>query len=150
MPNAREGAMHAARQRLISNKALRVGAIEANVPPFIQSKHFVPKIWQPCPYDTDDGANQQDETAEKAEPGTSTPASGANTSSSTASSTQKQERQTRPTGGKRKRQRDEHAIQWLGDKVCRPGIRESRAAFMSLMTHRRSRMLLRHPSEHHI
>ena len=128
--------MHSARQRLISNKALRAGAIEAHVPPFIQSKSLVPKIWQPCPLDTEDA--QQDEVGSKAESGSSTPVPGADAASSGGVVPQKQERQTRPYGGKRKRQRDEHVIQWLGDKV-RSISANYRTSFPNVAVDRRRR-----------
>lgn len=104
MPNTREGALHAARQKIISNKALRLGAIEAGIPPYIQSKPVVPKIWQPCLYGSED--DQPGESTEVTEEGSSV-----DTVDTTAHSAK------RPLGGKRKRQRDEHSIQWLGDKV---------------------------------
>ncbi|KAI0049624.1 ribonuclease III [Auriscalpium vulgare] len=46
-PSQNEGALHSARLRIISNKALLLNADSAGLPPFIQSKPFVSKVWQP-------------------------------------------------------------------------------------------------------
>ncbi|KAI0069087.1 ribonuclease III [Artomyces pyxidatus] len=46
-PSQHEGALHSARLRIISNKALLLNADSAGLPPFIQSKPFVSKVWQP-------------------------------------------------------------------------------------------------------
>lgn len=116
MPSAREGALHAARQAIISNKALRIGAIEAGLPPYIQSKPIVPKIWKPqilsCDMMDDQVAGQDipDEKTENIggpeEEKIRDPPKGI-----------QDEVPVSWSGGKRKRQQQEHAIQWLGDKV---------------------------------
>ncbi|THH17944.1 hypothetical protein EW146_g2946 [Bondarzewia mesenterica] len=46
-PSQHEGALHSARLRIISNKALLLNADRAGLPPFIQAKPFVSKLWQP-------------------------------------------------------------------------------------------------------
>ncbi|KAI0321813.1 hypothetical protein OF83DRAFT_1097304 [Amylostereum chailletii] len=46
-PSQHEGALHSARLRIISNKALLLNADSAGLPPFIQAKPFVAKVWQP-------------------------------------------------------------------------------------------------------
>ena len=46
-PSQHEGALHSARLRIISNKALLLNADRAGLPPFIQTKPFVSKLWQP-------------------------------------------------------------------------------------------------------
>lgn len=42
--------MHVARQRIISNRSLLQRAREADVPQYIQSKPFIPKLWIPYNY----------------------------------------------------------------------------------------------------
>ena len=49
-PTQQEGAMHVARQRIISNRSLLQRAREADVPQYIQSKPFIPKLWIPYNY----------------------------------------------------------------------------------------------------
>jgi hypothetical protein len=46
-PSQHEGALHSARLRIISNRALLLNGDNARLPPFIQAKAFVAKIWQP-------------------------------------------------------------------------------------------------------
>jgi endoribonuclease Dicer len=46
-PAQNEGALHVARQRIISNKSLLQNASRAGLPPFIQAKPFTFKSWQP-------------------------------------------------------------------------------------------------------
>ncbi|TFY77295.1 hypothetical protein EWM64_g6716 [Hericium alpestre] len=46
-PSQHEGALHSARLRIISNRALLLDADAAGLPPFIQAKPFVSKLWQP-------------------------------------------------------------------------------------------------------
>ena len=117
MPTAREGVLHAARQKVISNKALRLGAIEAGIPPYIQSKPIVPKVWQPQMHYTDEkepmDANGEAKDADTKEKDLPTQSQG-----SASGVSPEQAKAPRPSGGKRKRQRNEYLIQWLGDKVC--------------------------------
>ncbi|OCH93588.1 ribonuclease III [Obba rivulosa] len=47
MPRKNEGALHYARQRFISNKALRTGSVRLGLPSYVQSKAFVAKLWTP-------------------------------------------------------------------------------------------------------
>ncbi|EMD41084.1 hypothetical protein CERSUDRAFT_131598, partial [Gelatoporia subvermispora B] len=47
MPRKNEGALHYARQRYISNKALRTGSVRLGLPSYVQSKAFVAKLWTP-------------------------------------------------------------------------------------------------------
>lgn len=49
-PAQHEGALHAARLRIISNRALLLNGDAAGLPPFIQSKPFVSKLWTPPNY----------------------------------------------------------------------------------------------------
>ena len=46
-PTQQEGAMHVARQKIISNRSLLQNAREADVPQYIQSKPFTPRAWIP-------------------------------------------------------------------------------------------------------
>ncbi|KAI0035664.1 hypothetical protein K488DRAFT_42913 [Vararia minispora EC-137] len=46
-PSQHEGALHSARLRIISNRALLINGDNAGLPPFIQAKAFVAKLWQP-------------------------------------------------------------------------------------------------------
>lgn len=46
-PSQHEGALHSARLRIISNKALLQNGDSAGLPPFIQAKNFVSKFWRP-------------------------------------------------------------------------------------------------------
>ncbi len=119
MPIAREGALHAARQLIISNKALRVGAIEAGLPPYIQSKPVVPKVWKPQIYQTTGGDDDDSSGSNKVKED-NIDGSGESIEQLRGSQTENKVNQSvRRSGGKRKRQQDEHAIQWLGDKVWR-------------------------------
>ncbi|KAI0939123.1 hypothetical protein AcV5_000626 [Taiwanofungus camphoratus] len=114
-PTKREGALHVIRQQIISNKALLSGANRVGLPPYIQSKPFVAKLWLPVvsePTSVDsqttskiysiDGQNCDNGTGGTGQ----TP-----TGQGQASQAQKKRR------GKRQRQGDEQNIQWLGDKT---------------------------------
>ncbi|KZV65685.1 hypothetical protein PENSPDRAFT_737573 [Peniophora sp. CONT] len=46
-PAQHEGALHQARLRIISNRALLLNGDAAGLPPFIQSKQFISKLWTP-------------------------------------------------------------------------------------------------------
>lgn len=46
-PAQHEGALHQARLRIISNRALLLNGDAAGLPPFIQSKQFISKLWVP-------------------------------------------------------------------------------------------------------
>ena len=92
MPGQREGKLNSARGQIVSNKSLHAGALKFGLPPYIQSKPLVTKIWQPFVQDSSKCEDQRDV------PGGEKPA---------------QHR----AGGKRKRQLDEQSVQWLGDKV---------------------------------
>lgn len=46
-PAQHEGALHQARLRIISNRALLLNGDAAGLPPFIQSKPFISKLWAP-------------------------------------------------------------------------------------------------------
>jgi endoribonuclease Dicer len=97
MPGQREGALNHARAQIVSNKALRAGALQFGLPPYIQTKPMNTKNWQLCLQvskpDVDEDASMTVETEGRGEG--------------------KGRRK-----GKRKRQQDEQFMQWLGDKVC--------------------------------
>ncbi|KAF9820990.1 hypothetical protein IEO21_00967 [Rhodonia placenta] len=107
MPGVRENALHVARQDIISNKALLAGAVRAGLPPYIQSKPFVIKTWQPTPMAAADavaGATSRTETQVGASIQQNVPGG----ESSQASKVKR---------GKKQRQQDEQDTQWLGDKT---------------------------------
>ncbi|TFK55753.1 ribonuclease III [Heliocybe sulcata] len=112
-PQKHEGALHHARQRIISNKSLLEYADSAGLPPFIQSKPFVAKLWQPL-----DGAIHSDNT--RPGPSTVEQQGAANPPSAADRPISPAEPETVPAKSKRskrKRQLDEQGIQWLGDKA---------------------------------
>lgn len=49
-PTLREGELHIARQRIISNRSLLRNANRCGVPQYIQSKPFTPRLWIPLNY----------------------------------------------------------------------------------------------------
>ncbi|KAH8106181.1 hypothetical protein BXZ70DRAFT_1004461 [Cristinia sonorae] len=87
MPQAKESALHDARQKIISNRALYHAGVQAGMPTYIQSKPFIPKIWQPDIPLPRAGEQGEEETAGGG-------------------------RQ-----GKRKKQKESRSIQWLGEKT---------------------------------
>ncbi|GBE79140.1 hypothetical protein SCP_0203370 [Sparassis crispa] len=109
MPSKNEGGLHASRQQIISNKALKSGAVRVGLPPYIQSKPFAVKLWQPTLSDSDGGSakstiagNEKGTSDELANPGEFSQLSGAGVP---------------VKRGKRKKQREDVNIQWLGDKT---------------------------------
>jgi endoribonuclease Dicer len=46
-PAQHEGALHVARQKIISNKSLLQNACSVGLPPYIQAKPFTLRLWQP-------------------------------------------------------------------------------------------------------
>jgi endoribonuclease Dicer len=119
-PTQKEGAMHYARQRIISNKSLLHNAIRAGLPPYIQSRPFTTKSWQP-PNFIMGPSSPLAITETRKESNMSTEAT------NTPFDPQRQDQQNQGSFGnvgnqgpekrsKTKRQQDEN-IQWLGDKV---------------------------------
>ncbi|KAI0091960.1 hypothetical protein BDY19DRAFT_1027492 [Irpex rosettiformis] len=98
MPGRQEGQLNRARIQIVSNKSLHAGALKFGLPPYIQSKPLVTKIWQPFVT----GSTTEEEGIELLQ-------------STDATKDEKQVK--RDKGGKRKRQMDEQSIQWLGDKT---------------------------------
>ncbi|OBZ71925.1 Endoribonuclease Dicer 1 [Grifola frondosa] len=102
-PTENEGALHAARQKIISNKALFSCATRIGLPSFVQGKRFVAKLWQPAvpaPEDKDTKATDMENT-EESQP----QASAADQDKGGAK---------RP---KRKRQQEDQNVLWLGEKT---------------------------------
>lgn len=79
-PSQHEGALHSARLRIISNKALLLNADSAGLPPFIQAKHFVAKFWQPPCFEVlppvTGNTKERDEDGEQKDGEASVPAEG--------------------------------------------------------------------------
>ncbi|KAI0698923.1 hypothetical protein BC835DRAFT_1333420 [Cytidiella melzeri] len=102
MPKQREGALNHARGEIVSNKALHAGALEFGLPPYIQSKPLITKVWQPSIH-------------LKADKDRAAPPLDADTSSSAMTGGDDEGKHRK--GGKRKKQLNEQSIQWLGDKT---------------------------------
>ncbi|KAH9938657.1 ribonuclease III domain-containing protein [Fomitopsis serialis] len=98
MPSAGEGDLHMIRQDIVSNKALLNCASELGLPPYIHSKPFVAKVWEPV---------VQQSASEPPTPiGTpSNTATGNNGEGPPAKRSKKQ------------KQKDEQDFQWIGDKT---------------------------------
>ncbi|KZT12710.1 uncharacterized protein LAESUDRAFT_719002 [Laetiporus sulphureus 93-53] len=98
MPSAPQGALHPSRRDIVSNEALLSGANEAGLPPYIQSKPFMARLWQPVPPVSsraeDDGVPVTIQNKSQGD-------------------------QPKPSGkrSKRKKQEDDYDIQWLGAKT---------------------------------
>lgn len=142
-PAQTEGALHFARQNIISNKTLLQSSSRSGLPPFIQSKPFAIKFWQPPNFrvitptrhpkenDGDDLNNQVDGsiTVDKDHPSPDVDTGHLNRSTSQRATSLGAVPTTDATRvalpgpqkvkkrGWRKRQLDEQTTQWLGDKV---------------------------------
>ncbi|THH00410.1 hypothetical protein EW026_g2116 [Hermanssonia centrifuga] len=131
MPSDREGSLHQARQKIISNKALHLGALQAGIPPYIQSKPVVAKIWHPAGYSQ---INDGKSTVAAVEIKTEDDGDDGDVVSTLQSSVlmdvdtdvghppppqDNEESKLRPRhfDGKRKKQQKEQSLQWLGDKT---------------------------------
>ncbi|KAF8138575.1 hypothetical protein EV363DRAFT_1394017 [Boletus edulis] len=136
-PAQHEGALHAARQRIISNKVLMQNADRIGLPQYIQSKPFSHKVWYPPNFTVDplsvssiaDPAGSGDEIDITADILQGKP-----------DSVSRDEEKNASNGNvfkKKKKLRDENVTQWLADKVFEehPERRRSRpllgAAYMS-------------------
>ncbi|KAF7331986.1 hypothetical protein MKEN_00078900 [Mycena kentingensis (nom. inval.)] len=64
-PTNKEGALHYARQDIISNRALFRCVEAAGLPPYIQSKGFAIKNWRPPNFSSPEDANVSDQLAAK-------------------------------------------------------------------------------------
>ncbi|KAJ3544007.1 hypothetical protein NM688_g5792 [Phlebia brevispora] len=119
IPSGSEGSLHGARQKVISNKALRTCAIEAGLPPYIQSKPPMPKIWQPRIHqgaDDQQEARREDNEQDDDE-GDTNDVSAVEAMLEDAPADAQAEKQQRVAGRKRRKQREDYVIQWLGDKT---------------------------------
>ncbi|KIP10639.1 hypothetical protein PHLGIDRAFT_494339 [Phlebiopsis gigantea 11061_1 CR5-6] len=96
MPTKREGALNGARAQAVCNKALHANALAAGIPPWIQSKSFVPKIW--TPYIVKEEKGDVSGSMEVDPPADGKPARG-------------------PRKSKQQKRQDEVDVQWLGDKT---------------------------------
>lgn len=114
-PTQHEGALHAARQRIISNKVLMQSADRIGLPQYVQSKPFSHKLWYPPNFTVDplslstmaDPACSGDETgvtADTLQGSHGLPGQGEDVGMNNVTK-------------KRKKTRDEDTNQWLGDKV---------------------------------
>lgn len=137
-PAQNEGALHIARQRIISNKSLLNNASRAGLPSYIQAKPFTFKMWQPpnfevpaAPHINDaenaespvgQGADSQDSRSART---TFKDESGQDISAADSGTQPPDSIQDYKVLGthlsrkrlKKKRQQDEQNSQWLGDKV---------------------------------
>ena len=111
-PAHHEGALHAARQRIVSNKVLMQNADRIGLPQYVQSKPFGHKLWYPPNFTVDplslssiaDPAGSGDEIDVTVDvlQGKQDPAS---------------QDEDKNVFKKKKKLRDENVTQWLGDKV---------------------------------
>lgn len=135
-PTQQEGAMHVARQRIISNRSLLQRARESDVPQYIQSKPFTTRTWVPYNFkivkkvrepdgteattsvgdgvsgDSKDGTGE--EHIENTGSGDGAPDTVPDTEAATPA-----EIAARANAGKKRRWEDTR-VQWLGDKVDLP------------------------------
>ncbi|KDQ64866.1 hypothetical protein JAAARDRAFT_684703 [Jaapia argillacea MUCL 33604] len=128
-PQHKEGSLHALRQRIISNKSLQEDAERAGIPPFIQSKPFVCKLWQPTNFEilpTGPSTKEKEPSAEAVPPPPPPPTTSGTPAlglfSGPADPTKDLENQPqnpskKPSKRSRKdRQQEDQNFQWLGDK----------------------------------
>ncbi|KAF9226467.1 hypothetical protein BS17DRAFT_775670 [Gyrodon lividus] len=119
-PAQHEGALHAARQRIISNKVLMQSADRIGLPPYVQSKPFSHKLWNPPNFSVDPlpSSNNTESAGSGNEGSVMVEISYANKSAShnepeLPGSSESADPQIR--GGKKPQ--DENATHWLGDKT---------------------------------
>lgn len=116
-PAQHEGALHAARQRIISNKVLMQNADRIGLPQYIQSKPFSHKLWYPPNFTVDplslstiaDPACSGDEIDVTADVLQGKQDAVSQDEDKGAKNVFKRK--------KKKKLRDENVTQWLGDKV---------------------------------
>ncbi|KAG8218739.1 hypothetical protein J3R82DRAFT_4409 [Butyriboletus roseoflavus] len=115
-PAQHEGALHAARQRIINNKVLMQSADQIGLPQYIQSKPFSHKLWYPPNFTVDplslstiaDPAYSGDEISVTADVLQCKQDSASQEEDMNASNVLKK---------RKKKLRDENVTQWLGDKT---------------------------------
>jgi endoribonuclease Dicer len=133
-PAQTEGALHVARQRIISNKALLHNAARTGLPSFIQARPFSLRMWQPPNFTVaptpirppenvvDAGPVQNTDIQIPADEADSTPQHSLNSVDFHDPVSQKSD--SVPEGGegepsrkRQKRRQEEQCTQWLGNKV---------------------------------
>ncbi|KAF9569018.1 ribonuclease III [Agrocybe pediades] len=135
-PSLSEGALHKVRQKIISNKALFSHATRVGLAPYIQSKTFLYKSWQPPNFyvqqdpeekagDADvmedlqeslQGESYTEPVTELAElPGSPVETHSAGALSDKISATE--EKQSNSPSKKKKKKKSDDTVQWLGDKA---------------------------------
>ncbi|KAH7922454.1 hypothetical protein BV22DRAFT_656663 [Leucogyrophana mollusca] len=110
-PAQHEGALHTARQRIISNKVLFQSADRASLPQYIQGKPFTYKMWQPPNFIVQSVGAQT-------EKGAKVPASKPRETEAEHAATSREK--TPPDAAKpakKKKYQEDQVTQWLGDKT---------------------------------
>ena len=121
-PSQNEGALHIARQRIISNKALLHSAVRTGLPSFVQAKPFAVRTWQPPNFSVSstafqrsgDPADANSEERQQQEP------------LRDAATVRMQDGVAQTCGSMdvmprdkfSRRRQDDHDTHWLGNKVC--------------------------------
>ena len=122
-PAQNEGALHIARQRIISNKALLHNAARTGLPSFIQAKPFSLRMWQPpnfevAPIPTGINAGRLwDTNLNTTGGGDAPPQHDAQISMGQGGSDNTLEEVSDQLTKKHKKRRDDQSTQWLGNKV---------------------------------
>lgn len=100
MPGKREGSLNGARAQAVCNKALHINALAAGIPPWVQSKPLLPRLWVPYLPDTKlvPRGGDKEGKMDVDQPGGGKQQQGSKRS-------------------KQQKQQDELEVQWLGDKV---------------------------------
>jgi endoribonuclease Dicer len=143
-PSHSEGALHTARQRIISNKSLFQNARHVGLPAYIQAKPFAPRQWHPPNFvlnqlsrAPDNKATQGPTSGDDVEDSQSMdPAGISSTDPAPQRSFSQRETQTATVPAKKpnkKNKKQMEETQWLGDKVMLlQSFRLSRLEYFSL------------------
>ncbi|KAH7916192.1 hypothetical protein BJ138DRAFT_996390 [Hygrophoropsis aurantiaca] len=110
-PAQHEGALHTARQSIISNKVLFQCADQVRLPQYIQGKPFPHKMWQPPNFTVDRKAQGDDGQSEGTLQGSEIQNDGAEN----PVAAEDMGKPSKPA--KTKKYRDDQVAQWLGDKA---------------------------------
>ncbi|KIK99243.1 hypothetical protein PAXRUDRAFT_30619 [Paxillus rubicundulus Ve08.2h10] len=122
-PAQHEGALHAARQRIISNKVLMQSADRTGLPQYVQSKPFSHKLWNPPNFTVDSlpPSNNVEPTGSGDEGSGVAGISHVDTSASHDGPellvNVLNSESADPRVRRKKNSRDDNATQWLGDKT---------------------------------
>jgi endoribonuclease Dicer len=124
-PSQNEGAMHIARQRIISNKALLHSAVPTGLPSFIQAKPFAIRTWQPPNFSvaptpfhaSGDSADVNPISLEEGSQHRADANDGCMQDVATQAPGQTEDEQETPRGKSLRRRKDDHDTHWLGNKV---------------------------------